>query len=184
MNTYVLLIIGLGILNELSSNYFKMFHWSIAFKCNVYVLLHAILWFLLLLDLSKFKKNIRYLPWAYFLFCMIDMVIFLPSLAFSSTNFIIGALLYLVIFIYESFYRLKQEDYGFLQSNAYFLLASPLLFFLGMSLILGFESAALNKVVVFEGMTCYQFFGIFVNVVYYTLLNIYMYYEKRLQKNV
>lgn len=93
---------------------------------------------------------------------------------------IVGAFIYLVLFIIESFYELQKENLVFFTSNRFILLFSPILFFLGFSVGFGFESFAILGKEIF-GFKLYDLISHFVNVVYYSLMNIYIYNEKKIR---
>ena len=74
---------------------------------------------------------------------------------------------------------LKDENIGFFKSNHFILISSPIIFFFGLSILFGFNSMKLIKTIVFGNVTLYRFIIIFVNIIYYSLLNIYIIKEKR-----
>ncbi|HLA56560.1 MAG TPA: hypothetical protein VK623_10690 [Flavobacterium sp.] len=114
-------------------------------------------------------------------FSIINLLMFEGFSRFNFYTFIIGALLYIVLFIQDSFYRLKHEDFAFFQSNNYLLLFAPILLFLGLSFVFGFKSHSLNSTVIFGNVKLYGFIVCFVNIVYYVLINIYVNREKKMK---
>ena len=79
----------------------------------------------------------------------------------------------------ESFYQLKQENFPFFFSNQFLLLMAPVLFFIGLTFMLGFKNHEILMAVFFGKLQLYKTINIVVNIVYYTLLNIYIYREKK-----
>jgi hypothetical protein len=77
---------------------------------------------------------------------------------------------------------MKAESLEFFISDIYLLIFSPLMFMLGLSLILSFAKAEILRAEMFWGLTLYQVFVNLVCLVYYTLINTYIYRQKtRLQ---
>lgn len=95
-------------------------------------------------------------------------------------TFILGAIFYLVVFIRESFYQLEKENFSFFESNDYLLLFSPTIFFLGYSLICAFSSYAVYTSIVFGFIKLYDFVGFFINLIYYSLIVVYIKKQKKL----
>ncbi|HOZ75056.1 MAG TPA: hypothetical protein PLS51_02895 [Flavobacterium sp.] len=100
---------------------------------------------------------------------------------FSCLAFVFGAFIYLIIFIVESFYELQREAFSFFLSNQFLLLSAPILFFIGLSAALGFQDRALIRTVLFSNVSLYEFIAYFVNIIYYTLIIVYIYREKKLK---
>jgi hypothetical protein len=63
------------------------------------------------------------------------------------------------------------------------LLFCPVMFFLGLNFILAFKSTSISSTKIFWDVTLYQLINYPVNIIYYTLINVYMFTEKR-NKNV
>ena len=91
-----------------------------------------------------------------------------------------GALLYVLLFLHDSFGELKKENFNYFTSNKYLLVATPVLFFIGFSFIFGFKNTDIDKIEILGLFTIYEFISYFANITYYTLINIYIYREKRL----
>jgi len=148
---------------------------------SVFLLLHNSVWLLLLYKTFK-RKTLYKIIFLVFLSSAFVNLFFGEGLAdFNINTFIAGSFLYLIIFIYESFSKLKQEDLSFFLSNHFLLLFAPVLFFFGESFILGFKSRELITTKLFGNIFLYQFINYFVNIAYYTLINIYIYREKKMK---
>jgi len=93
-------------------------------------------------------------------------------------TFIFGALLYVILFIYESYNQLREENLMYFLSNNYLLLFAPVYFFFGMGLMLGFKPLQVTRMILFGQVTLYVFIVNIVCIAYYTLINIYIYREK------
>lgn len=94
---------------------------------------------------------------------------------FNYWTFVASAFLYLLLFIYLSFEKLKMEELNFLTSNGYLLLCAPLLFFLGLSFMFGFGSRLITASPVYGNIVLYDCIIYFVNIVYYGLINVYLF---------
>lgn len=58
---------------------------------------------------------------------------------------------------------------------------SPVLFFIGFSLLFGFNNKNIHKIMILNRFKLYDFISYFVNITYYSLLNVYIYREKKLK---
>ncbi len=175
---YVLLILSAFVLNE-----------TICFLCEVYFLtsklnitittiIHSTLWLLILKKSVRFPKIVTGLLIVFITFSFCDLFFIEGLTLFNCYSFILGAFMYLILFLIESFYQLKQENFPFFFSNQFILLMSPVLFFIGLTFMFGFRSRAVISTVFFGTIELYRIIIIVVNVVYYSLLNIYIYREK------
>jgi len=147
---------------------------------NFSIPLHNIIWLLILYRNINMKLLAKFLSIFYILFSVITNLF--HSLVFYNYSYlmVVGAFIYLVLFIAESFYELQKENFAFFSSNIFILLFSPILLFLGLSIGFGFRSTALMSNKVF-GIELYDFISHFTNIVYYSFINLYIYREKRNQ---
>lgn len=181
---YLVLIISGGIFNEVISNFHKLEKENFSFNSNIYLLIYSLFWFLILLEGSKFRKQIIYILSFFIFFWTLDFLFFAQLSHFCTNSFILGALFYLIIFTYQSFYELKNNNLTFFQNNDYLLQSAPILLFLGLSFVLGFKNKALQNTIIFGTINLYQFISYFVNIVYYTIINVYIFKEKKSLKHV
>lgn len=176
-NKIVLIILLLAILNEVVTKIVA----SSGLNMTVYAFLHNLLWFYILYLSISNKSMIRFGLLVFIVFGLINFIFLEGQKAFNFHTFILGAFIYISLFIYESFYQLKKENFTFFKSNNYLLLFSPVLFFFGLSFVFGFKSKALADTIVFGNISLYDFIIYFVNIIYYTLINIYIYRERKLK---
>ena len=115
----------------------------------------------------------------YIIFSIINWLAIEGSSGFNYYTFVVGAFLYLIFFIIESFYRLSKEDFAFFLANDFILLLAPILLFLGLSFMFGFKSKLVTSTMLFPNIKLYDAIVYFVNVVYYVLLNMYIYKERK-----
>jgi len=147
---------------------------------NTYVFLLFILWFCILLPRGSVLEKYRLYTIASFIFaCGLNLLLYQNWWCFNYYNFIIGSLLYCCIFLYRSYIQLKRENFNFFISNHYLLLSSPVIFFLGMSFLFAFGSSELFSIKIYKDTTVYTIVGHFVNFIYYSLLNCYIYKENK-----
>lgn len=158
---------------------YKKINISLVYSINT--LLHHSLWLLLLFTKTNRKVLFKIVLAAYLAYGMINLLAFEGLDKFNYNTFIVGAFGYLFFFIWESFYRLKKEDFAFFTSNSYLLIFAPVLFFFGLSVIFGFKSRELSITVIFGNTKLYDVIGYFVNLVYYGLVIFYMYREKTIR---
>lgn len=152
----------------------------IGFLINISVFFHNCLWLSLLLKSVK-KRDIYRLIFILFVVSYLLIFYFDGVSDFSCLAFVFGAFIYLIIFIVESFYELQREAFSFFLSNQFLLLSAPILFFIGLSAALGFQDRALIRTVLFSNVSLYEFIAYFVNIIYYTLIIVYIYREKKLK---
>lgn len=176
----VLLIIFIGLINEFLSAFLSFQGISIKINTNIYALVNSSLWIYILF--KNFKNNFYLLLIIFYLIFGVSNLIFMGNLVqFNVTNFIVGAIIYLIIFIIESYNHLKKENLNFFLCNNYILFSAPVLFFIGFSLMLSFRSKELTSCLILDDIKLYTLVGNFVNIVYYTLINIYILKERKSQ---
>ena len=180
-NQYLLSIILLGVACEIVTAVFKNQPHINHGNINIYFILNSVLWFLIFYELGHNKKRVIWTIVGYLIFSVINLEFIEKGLNFNLL--IVGSLLYLILFVIESFVQLNDENLSFFQSNKYLLLFSPVMFFLGLNFILAFKSTSISSTKIFGDITLYQLINYPVNIIYYTLINVYMFAEKR-NKNV
>lgn len=166
---------------------------------NLYVYAHQMLWFYFLFKFFSYEKKMSAIFLFYTLFFIIDISLIERHSSFSSYSFIVGTFIYVLSFILLSSSFLEHEKFSLFQSNSYILAFSPVLFLLGMSIIFGFKEKYLNSIIITEGITLHTFgfvgpylnsitiFRITLytlinspcNVIYYGLINLYIYKENK-----
>ncbi|NHM05732.1 hypothetical protein G4D82_00730 [Flavobacterium sp. CYK-4] len=99
----------------------------------------------------------------------------------NQKTFVFGALIYIALFIYESFKNLSKENLAFFSNNDYTILFAPVYFFMGMSFTLGFGDFKLLDYLIYNDITLYSLINCFVNIVYYGLIDFYIYKEQKLK---
>ena len=128
----------------------------------------------------KFRKVKSILILLFLLFSLSN-ILFIERLNLNFYTFIIGALLYVSIFIYESYKQLNRENLNYFKTNNFILLIAPILFFLGMSIVFGFRNSGIKDVIIFNKIELYTLITFTVNIIYYTLINLFIFKERKLQ---
>lgn len=180
-NTLLLIIVSVSMLTEIICTILTNLNKSIVLAYSISFLVHNALWLFMISKDIMIKKATRTFLVAFIVFSLINMFFIEGVENLNNNIFIVGAFLYLIMFIYESFYQLKKENFSYFLSNHYLLLFSPILFFFGLSFAFAFKSRLLLYTVVMWDIELYYFIGYFVNFIYYTLINIYIYREKKLK---
>ncbi len=174
----LIFILTILVSTEVFSIIFALLKISTGLIYSLSMMSHIGLSLYLTLLIFKHKKAVKVALTAFLLFSSLNLLFFEGYKECNFNTFIIGSLIYLTLFIYESFYHLIKENFIFFTSNKYILLGAPIMFFLGLSFIFGFKSKNLAQTNVFGLIKLYDFINIFVNLIFYTFINIFIYREK------
>ncbi|RDI13404.1 hypothetical protein [Flavobacterium sp. AG291] len=177
-NKYLMIILLINGVTEISSAFLLYSGNSISLISTINIIITTCLWLLLMDMWIKSRIVIIITIIAFLLFSTINLFFIEGIWIFNKYTFIVGAFLYLIVFIVKSFNELKLEKFSVLLSNYYILVLSPIIYFFGFSFIFGFGDIPLAKVKVFE-VKLYTIIAFFVNIIYYTLINIYIYRERK-----
>lgn len=175
----VLVVLFICFLTELINTFLKHKGFSNAAFSTISIIFHDIFWLFILSIIVSFRKIVIMLILCFILFCIINLLFIEKFDQYNYYTFILGALIYLIIFFYESFFQLKNEHFVFFSSNNFLLLFAPVIFFLGISLMFAFDSKEITSTIVFGKVTLYKCIIYFVNLFYYALINIYIYKESK-----
>ena len=175
---FLLLILMVCLFNEGISTTLLYLKKDIGYLSAVNVMVHNGLWIILLGKLSKYITWHLYFVVGYIAANCIN-IMHIEGIESFDSAFVSGAFIYLSLFLVESFIQLKNENFSFFGSNNYILLFAPVLFFFGISFVCGFKSSAFAHSKVIGELSIYQFIGYFSNIIYYTLINFYIYREKK-----
>ncbi len=192
-NLLALILIVTGV-NVLLTEVLIGYKMSFKLNTNLYFILNSILWIQIIIQYFSRKS-------AYIInFCLGVFIIY--SLYQNSivnnvlySYFVVTSILYIFLFFLLSIRSLKEENITFFQSLDFTLIFAPILFFLGMSFIFGFESTIFSKTYIFKGvkddslkcpnafnfkcLTVYEIIAIIVNIVYYSLIGYFAFKSKR-----
>lgn len=178
-NLLLLWIMIICFATELLSFLLLLSHHKINLLYSIIFIVHNGIWLLILIQKIISQKNIILFFSLYLLLCIFNIA-FIEGLKKVNFNiFIFGSLIYLILFISFCYKKLKVEDLTFFQSNDFLLICIPLLFFSGLSLLFSFKSNSLNNILIFNKINLYKFLIYFVNIIYYSLINVYIHYERK-----
>lgn len=178
INYLVFFIVAISLANEIVSSILKFNQISFSFYSSLCIITVNLFWLIILQKLSIFKSLIKIFTLLFLAFSLFNFFLIDRFNSFNSFAFIFGALIYTILFIYNSFYELKKENLDYFLSNDYLLISSPILYFIGFSFIFAFKNKDLDKIILFGIVSLYDFISYFVNFVYYTLINFYFFKEK------
>lgn len=178
MHRYLLYILFVVFFTELINSILVYNNRSIRIPFNISIVFHDILWMLAFKENTKSKKMSNSILCVFVLFSIINFTVIEITDVYNYYTFVFGALLYVILFIYESYRQLREENLMYFLSNNYLLLFAPVYFFFGMGLMLGFKALEVTRIILFGQVTLYVFIVNIVCIAYYTLINIYIYREK------
>lgn len=153
---------------------------AIGLLYSISVLIHHGIWLYILVDSGKNIVLKSVVP-VFAIFGVLNLFFLEGARQFNYYTFVMGTLLYVVIFIGMSFKNLKAENFGFFQSNNYILLFAPVMLFLGMSFTFSFRSHELSSTIVFKDVDLYAFLNSLVNIIYYGSIILYIYKAKKMK---
>ncbi len=178
MHRYLLYILLVVFITELVNSVLIYNDRSIRIPFNTSIVFHDIFWMLAFRENINHKKMSNITLCLFVLFSIINFMVVEIADLNNYYTFIFGALLYVILFIYESYNQLREENLMYFLSNNYLLLFAPVYFFFGMGLMLGFKPLQVTRMILFGQVTLYVFIVNIVCIAYYTLINIYIYREK------
>lgn len=180
INKCLFSLLLLALVTEVINSISSFYNFKLGFISNFYVILHHSIWIIIL----RFHFKLTFINLIIITFISIsilDIIINKGLFKFNYQTFVLGSLCYLILFIYESAIQLKKENLSFFQTNKFLLICAPLLFFIGLSFMFGFKSKELTSTYLFMDIKLYSFISFLVNIIYYTLINLYIYKERKLQ---
>lgn len=178
-NKELLVVLVLGAANSIVSTVFKCYDISIAFNSYLYILFHTLVWLYVIKREMQSKKFATIGIVVFFIFSVYLLLIAESIIKVDSPLlFIVGALFYLIFFLFLSFKQLRNENLAFFTNNNFILLFSPILFFIGFSFVFAFKNRNLNETILWEDISLYNLISYFINIIYYSLINLYIYKER------
>lgn len=179
----LLMILLLSVITEYGVLIFIYFKKPYDFFYSISFIIHNILWLNVIDKVYKKLKYSEYIKLFYLAFSIVNLIFFEGIQKINCITFILGAFIYLISFIYLSYILLKNEKIAFLISNDYLLLFLPIIFFIGFSLMFGFDSYSLFNQEIFSNYKLYNFIGDFSCLNYYLLIILYIYRVRKTIKN-
>lgn len=183
LHCYLLTIIVLCFLTEITLSICAYFDLPSRIPYLISILIHHTFWLLVLRENVAFKISINYGIGFFWAFAVLNFLYIEWNDKFNYYSFIVGASIYLLFFILESYRQIHKENMIFFISNKYILLFAPLLFFYGLSLMFGFKNSSIRAHIVYANLSLYGFIINVACVAYYSLINIYIYREHKFINN-
>ncbi len=180
IDNLLLIILVISFLNEVLSYFLVIEHKNIAINSSVYAGCLLFCW----LQIMMIHFNNKFKPVVLFVFAFfagINLLFFDGLYRFNSYTFLFGSSLYIVIFCFNFYNLLRREVLNSIRNNDFILILSPLLFLIGFSLIFSFKTKSIDTIKIFNFLSLYSFISYFANMVYYTLINIYIFRERKLK---
>lgn len=178
INRYLFYILGISVVVEIINAYLQLKGWSYDIFSTFRVVLITIFWFCILYMIFSAKRLIVATIVIFSLFALFNLLFMEGPLQFNYYTLIVGAFLYSIFFVFESFLQLKRENFYFFQSNKYILIFSPIIFFVGLSFLFLFKSNTLTSENLYGNVKLYAYVNSLVNVIFYLSLNYYILKEK------
>lgn len=177
---FLLYILMLLLATEITATVLRVNNSSFGLVYTLSVILHHSIWINLLVKKVDNKRFYKMHFYAFLIFSLGNLLFYEGYSNFNYYTFVVGSLIYLLVFLLESFINLKKENLAFFEGTDYLLLFVPILFFLGFSFIFGFQSWKVSYILVFDKIPLYKIIMNFSSIIYYTLIIIYVYKEKKI----
>ena len=177
----LLLILFVNMLTEIIATFLLSNNKDLNYLYSFYFIIHNGQWLLLIGKILN-KRIINSIAIGFLLFGVFN-VLFIEGSKLNYMTFVVGALSYISIFAFESYHQLKNENLNYFLTNTYLLLFVPILFFFGFSFIFCFRKIDVRHVLVFGEIDLYDCISYFVNITYYSLINLYIYREYKLKND-
>lgn len=139
---------------------------------NVSVFLQGLIWIEILIEYCR-RPNLGWLKWVFAIISIVSFMFQDGHLQFNYYPFVTLTLAYISAFTATSFLKLNDEDMPFFFSDGFLLCFAPVLFFIGHSLLFAFNSHAITSEIIL-GQKLYYWLNLLVNLIFYTLINIYV----------
>ena len=177
-NQLLILIMSASTLSELLT--VVCIVWNIDFSIiySLYFIIIGMAWLLILTQEPHLKK-VKFIVILLFLLFSLLNIVFIEKMNLNYYTFIIGSFIYVSLFIYESYKQLNNENLNYFKTNNYKLLFAPILFFLGMSIVFGFRNSTVKDFYIFENIQLYTLIAYTVNIIYFFIINLYIYKEQK-----
>jgi hypothetical protein len=174
----LLIILSVAVINEGLTIVFRINNIPHQLNNTIYTVVTQILWLAVLGKLSGKVTLSRVLALFVALFSVINLLLIQGFGQYNGFTFVFGAFLYVGLFALDCYARLKNEDLAYFASSQYILATAPLLFFIGFSILFGFQNKSLHNTDFF-GYTLFKIVCYFINIVYYLLINFYLFKDNK-----
>ncbi|MFP9113654.1 hypothetical protein ACLI1A_06910 [Flavobacterium sp. RHBU_3] len=182
IHNWLLILLFTFFISEIALIYANAFLVAVGWIYAPSTTIHNTVWLLILGKTFNKGTKFLYIVWAYFVLCILDTLFWEGYTDFNTFSFLLGAALYISMFIKEYITKLNNEDFAFFQKNESLLLFSPILFFMGVSIMFTFNDTTLSETKIIGDTSLYEIAVNFPNLISYSIINIYFFKEKQFKK--
>lgn len=175
INKILIWILGLSASTEIINWILIYYRYPITLAVNIWMILHHAMWLYLFYRINPHKKISTIVITAFVSYGIINTIEIEGLFDFNYTTFLFGALGYIIILLIDSFKKLRNEALFYFYSNDFILLCAPIIFYFGTSLMFGFRGKEITKTMIYNDFDLYHTVIYFVNFIYYTIVNIFIY---------
>lgn len=177
-NKLLVMLLVIASINIIISDILLYNNIKIALNNNLYIIISFVLWFMMFKEITKLKE-VKYVIILFLLFSLYNLFFIESYNKLNTKTFVCGTFFYLLLFVYICVVKLKKEQLDFFINNNFIIITSPILFFVGYSLMFGFKNKILNDVILFGTIKLFDIISNVVNFTFYTLVNVYIYKENK-----
>lgn len=179
---FLLLVLFVGLLTELISTMLSCFNLNREMLYSVSFMVYHSIWLLIMTSATELENWRKIILSSFITFGLVNLF-FIEKTNLNYLIFIVGALMYITLFLYYSYHQLNRENLTYFTKNEYLLLFIPIIFFFGFSFMFGFRNSDVRNAIIYKHIDLYTLIGYFVNIVYYSLANLYIYKERKSSVN-
>ena len=178
VNQYLLAILISCSITEILVPLFNYYKYPSGVISSLGVIMHHGLWIVLLTKVLTFRKEVAYILLVFWTYGIVNLFFIEGIGKFNYSTFVFGAFIYLFLYTYGSFYQLRNENMKFFLSYNYMLLFAPVTLLFGLSFMFAFRSRNVTSTLLLPNLKLYDFVIYYVNIIYYVLVNLYIYRDK------
>ncbi len=179
INLFLTILLFISVVNEILSYFLLNQNYKISLNATIYIIFSTIIWLNIIYIIFQRQKIILLLLLSFLIISLFNLLIGQGYNSFNTYTFIIGSIIYIGLFIFEIIKKIKQEDLTFFQKNEFLLSIIPVIFFLFFSFMFAFNNKKILLFTVFDKLILYSFLGNLANIVYYGLINLYIFNDHR-----
>lgn len=168
----VMAILGASLASDTGALYCVSFDLNMTPVYNLYFLVHHGLWIYLILYLSRLPR-LKWIATIGFLLSGLVNLLFFERFGLNYSTFLMGAFLYLGLYIFVNAYLLNKEQLEWFSTPQFVLVSAPIVFFLGMGFVFGFRESELRSTEI-GGYNLYFILARISNVFYHLMLLLYL----------
>lgn len=176
---FLLSVLFVGLITEVLSVIFECLIIHMKVLYSISFIIYLSIWLVIITQVDELMSLRKIILSGFITFGFANLF-FIEQSNLNHLTFIIGALIYISLFLYFSYHQLNRENLSYFTQNEYLLLFTPVIFFFGFSFMFGFRNLEISNAIIYQNISLYTFIGYFVNLIYYSLANLYIYRERKL----